>query len=109
MNGIRHTAAASAGWLGVDWGSIGLVFVVGLVATLVIVGLYTAGIRLLAVGAPDIRLGAEGDPEGREAVVSERVGTRPLAATIGGYACFVGFAAAVIYGVYLVIPAFHGH
>ena len=48
MNGIRHTASASAGWLGVDWGSIGLVFVVGLVATLVIVGLYTAGIRLLA-------------------------------------------------------------
>ncbi|KZE41509.1 hypothetical protein [Microbacterium sp. T32] len=109
MNGIRHTASASAGWLGVDWGSIGLVFVVGLVATLVIVGLYTAGIRLLAVGAPDIQVGADGDPEGQDAVVSARVGTRPVAATIGGFACFAGFAAAVLVGVYLVIPAFHGH
>ena len=109
MNGIRHTTSASAGWLGVDWGSIGLVFVVGLVATLLIVGLYTAGIRLLAVGAPDIRVGADGDPEGRDAVTATRVAPRPVAATVGGYACFAGFAAAVLVGVYLVIPAFHGH
>ncbi|MFF8185634.1 hypothetical protein ACF044_00025 [Microbacterium sp. NPDC016588] len=109
MNGIRHTTSASAGWLGVDWGSIGLVFVVGLVATLLIVGLYTAGIRFLAVGAPDIRVGADGDPEGRDAVTAARVAPRPAAATIGGYACFAGFAAAVLVGVYLVIPAFHGH
>jgi hypothetical protein len=32
-----------------------------------------------------------------------------VAATLGGYACFAGFAAAVLVGVYLVIPAFHGH
>ena len=38
--------ASAAEWLGVEWGSIGLVFVVGLIATLLIVGLYTAGIRL---------------------------------------------------------------
>ena len=109
MNGIRHTAAASAGWLGVDWGSIGLVFVVGLIATLVVVGLYTAGIRLLAVGAPDIQVAADGDPEGPDAVVHDRATPRPLVAAVGGYACFVGFAAAVLFGVYLVIPAFHGH
>ncbi|MFS0794096.1 hypothetical protein [Microbacterium sp. 1P10AE] len=109
MNGIRHAASASAGWLGVDWGSIGLVFVVGLIATLVIVGLYTAGIRLLAVGAPDIQVVADGDPEGADAVVTERTRPRPVAATIGGFACFAGFAAAVLYGIYLVIPAFHGH
>ncbi len=109
MNGIRHAASASGGWLGVDWGSIGLVFVVGLIATLVIVGLYTAGIRLLAVGAPDIQVVADGDPEGADAVVTERTRPRPVAATIGGFACFAGFAAAVLYGIYLVIPAFHGH
>lgn len=109
MNGIRHAASASAGWLGVDWGSIGLVFVVGLIATLVIVGLYTAGIRLLAVGAPDIQVVVDGDPEGADAVVTERTRPRPVAATIGGFACFAGFAAAVLYGIYLVIPAFHGH
>ena len=109
MNGIRQTAAASAGWLGVDWGSIGLVFVVGLIATLVVVGLYTVGIRLLATGAPDIQVGADGDPEGADAVIHDRVRARPLAAAVGGYACFAGFAAAVVFGVYLVIPAFHGH
>ncbi len=101
--------ASAAEWLGVEWGSIGLVFVVGLIATLLIVGLYTAGIRLLAVGAPDIQVAGDGDPEGADAVVTDRMRPRPMAATIGGLACFAGFAAAVLVGVYLVIPAFHGH
>jgi hypothetical protein len=78
----------SGQFLGVDWGSIALVTIVALVATVVVVTLYSLGLRLLAV-----RSGA-----------SER---RPVGVTVGAVACIAVGVAAVLYGIYLVIPLFH--
>jgi hypothetical protein len=87
---------SSSGFLGVDWGSIALVSVTALVATVVIVTVFSLGLRLLAIGSPD-------DQDGRgTASVS-----RPALATIGGIICVGIGAAAVLYGIYLVIPLFH--
>ncbi|WZH36158.1 MAG: hypothetical protein PIR02_15525 [Microbacterium enclense] len=95
-------------WLSEEGASILLVFVVGMTVTVTIVGLYALGIRFLAVGASDIRVPAGDDPEGPTAVAVPRPHPRPLPATAAGLVCFAGVAAAVIYGIYLVIPAFHG-
>ncbi len=103
---LESTGAAD--WLGTEGGSILLVFVVGLAATLIIVGLYALGIRFFAVGAPDVRVPDGDDPEGPIAVVAPRETPRPLPATVAGLVCFAGVASAVVYGIYLVIPLFHG-
>ncbi|WP_298872288.1 hypothetical protein [uncultured Microbacterium sp.] len=108
MMPLVRSAAAGGSWLDTEWGSIALVFLVGLAATLVIVGLYALGIRFLAVGAPDVQVPVGEDPEGPTAVVGDRVHPRPLPATLAGLVCFAGVAAAVVYGIYLVIPLFHG-
>jgi uncharacterized membrane protein len=79
--------ATTSGFLGVDWSSIALVFVVALVAVVIVVSVYSLGLRLLATG-PDVQH------------------RRPLA-TVGALACIAVGIAAVLYGVYLVIPAFH--
>jgi hypothetical protein len=98
---IARAAAAAAstqtGFLGVDWSSIAEVFVVALIAVVLIVSSYSLGLRLLAVGSPI------GDGSGRFAA-----GTRPPAATVGAFACIAIGVAGVLYGVYLVIPLFHG-
>lgn len=105
---MRVFAAAGNGqWLGVEWTSIALVFGVGLVATLVVVGAYSLGTRLLAVGAPDIEVPAGADPDGPSAVVSERIAPRPVSATVGAALCYGVGVAATLYGIYLVIPFFH--
>jgi hypothetical protein len=98
-------AAATPGtgeFLGVDWGSIALVSVTALVATVVIVTFYALGLRLLAVGSPDDTGTADGDG----AATAVR-GSRPLAATIGAVLCIAVGIAGVLYGIYLVIPLFH--
>lgn len=80
-------AAGESQFLGVDWGSFVLVFVVAFAASVLIVATYSLGLRLLGAG-PD----------------RER---RPLPATVGAYACFAVGVAAVLYGLYLIIPQFH--
>ncbi len=82
--------------ISVDWGSIAFVFVATLVAAVAIVAIYSLGLRLLAIGSAD-------DAPG----VSSQRSARPPAATIGGFACIGIGAAAVLYGIYLVIPQFH--
>jgi hypothetical protein len=89
-------------FLGVDWGSIALVFVVGLIATVVVVSAYSYGIRLLAIGSPDDTESASG---GRAAIAD--AGTRPVLATAGGWACIGIGVVGVLVGIYLVIPQFH--
>lgn len=65
----------------IDWGSFALVAVVSLVGALLLVGFAALGIRLLG-------------------------GSR-RAAHAGAYASFAVCVAAVAFGVYLVVPAFH--
>ena len=93
-----HASAGSGELLGVDWASIGLVFVVALVATVVVVTFFALGLRLLAVGS------ANDDEPGTGAAAAT---TRPLTVTIAAWACITIGAAGVLYGIYLVIPQFH--
>ena len=81
-------SAGEGQFLGVDWGSFVLVFVVALAASVLVIGTYSLGLRLLGAG------------ESRE--------TRPVPATAGAYACFAVGVAAVLYGIYLIVPALHG-
>ena len=87
MKMLAVKSAASSSFLGVDWGSIALVFVVALVVVVVVVALYSTGLVLLASG------------ESRQ--------TRSPLATAGAWVCIGIGAIAVLYGVYLVIPLFH--
>jgi len=103
---VRNAADAGQGqFLGVDWGSFVVVFLVALVATVLIVVFYSTGLRLLAVGSP-----ADGSDERgvtTAAVQDVRVGPRPLGATVGAMLCFAVSIAAVLYGLWLLIPQFH--
>jgi hypothetical protein len=87
--------------LDIDWGALALVTVVTLVATVVIVTFYSVGLRLLAVRGPSA-VPVHATP-GADAVD----GPRPLVATIGAWLCIAVGVAAVLYGIYLVIPLFH--
>jgi len=87
-------------FLGVDWAAFGIVFAVAFAAAVVIVSFYALGLRLLAVGSTD-DTGADGS------IVSTARGSRPLGATVGAFACLAACVAAVLYGLYLIIPQFH--
>jgi hypothetical protein len=82
-------------FLGVDWGAFVVVFLVALAATAAVVVFFSLGLRLLANGE------LEGSP--RAAAVG-----RPLSRTLGGWACVAVGVVAVLCGLYLVIPQFHG-
>ena len=77
----------------IDWGSFLLVAVASLVSTAVVVSLYSFGLRLGGLTHPDAQTG--------EAV-------RPGWATALSYLCFGLAAGAVLYGIYLIVPFFHG-
>ena len=73
-----------------------MVCVVALVVTVLVVTLYSLGLRLLSVGTA-----RTSNDSGSEQI------HRPAIATAGGWACIAVGAIAVLYGVYQVIPAFH--
>jgi hypothetical protein len=70
----------------IDWEALGSVFGVSLVVTVALVGLFTLGIKGLT---RQERAAAQGD-------------SAALAVT-GAYACFAACAAAVAYGIYLIV------
>ncbi|GLK18019.1 hypothetical protein [Herbiconiux flava] len=75
------------GFLGVDWGAFVVVFLVAFTASILVVGSYAVGLRLLSTGAS--------------------VKERPLPATAGAIVCFAIGVAAVLYGLWLIVPQFH--
>ncbi len=81
----------------IDWSAFLVVAVAALVGAVAVVCLFSLGVRLLAVGT-------EYDDEGDKVSVT---GIRPQAATVGGYVCFALSGLAVLYGVYLIVPALH--
>jgi hypothetical protein len=97
---ILRAAASDDSFLGVDWGAFVVVFLISFAAAVVIVAFYALGLRLLAIGSGD-DVGADGS------LTSGAKGTRPAVATAGAYLCFAIGAAAVLYGLYLIIPQFH--
>jgi hypothetical protein len=68
----------------VDWGAFLTVAIVSIAATAAVVALFATGLRLQAA---DVATGI----------------TR-----VGSYACFVVAALGALFGLYLLIPAFHG-
>ncbi|MET4059308.1 hypothetical protein ABIB35_000839 [Arthrobacter sp. UYP6] len=80
--------------MSIDWLAYLVVALVTLVSALVVVGLYSTGVRLYAV-ASDRNPGPEA--RGRLALVKA-----------GAYACFAVSAVAVMFGIYLIVPALHG-
>lgn len=77
----------------IDWAALGEVFGVSLVMTVALVGLFTAGI---------VGLSPKTEPEGPDGSVgAETAPTTPARA--GAYVCFTLCAAAVAYGIYLIV------
>ncbi|MET8578603.1 hypothetical protein [Streptomyces sp. NPDC005012] len=70
----------------IDWAALGSVFGVSLVATVLLVGLFTLGIAGLSQREKAARTG----------------GTAPLAVA-AAYTCFAACAAAVAFGIYLIV------
>lgn len=90
-------------FLGVDWGSFVVVLLVALAATVVIVCFYALALRLLSLGAP-----LDGSDERSTAPASAAVTVhRPPLATAAAIVCIAVCVAAVLYGIWLVIPQFH--
>lgn len=109
----------------IDWAAFVIVFAAALTGTLVVVGLYALGLRLLVLGgrvpvvvpaeftdAITVLTPAEIEAAERKAAKAAR--KNPLtarqrqAATYAAYACFALCAAAVLFGIYLIVPALHG-
>ena len=80
-------AAGDGQFLGIDWGAFALVLIVAMAATVAIVVSYSVGLRLLSTGSDAKQ--------------------RPAVATAGAFVCFAIGVAAVLYGLYLIIPQFH--
>ncbi|WP_437582234.1 peptidase [Paramicrobacterium sp. CJ85] len=108
----------------IDWIAFLTVFVSALAGTVIVVGLYALGLRLLvSAGRAPLVMPAEFtdaitvmSPKklAREEKRAEKAARKnPLTpaqramARIGAYACFTGCVAAVVYGIYLIVPLFH--
>jgi hypothetical protein len=89
----------------IDWPALILVAAVAIGSAALLVALFATGIRFLAT--PPVNAEAVGSARDDEMDdVSDP--TRPRAATVGGVICFVLAGIAVLFGVYLIIPALHG-
>lgn len=76
--------------MNIDWAALGTVFGVSLVATVALVGLFTLGI-----------VGLSKQPE--PAAQGGSAGGSLVLARTGAYVCFGLCAAAVAYGIYLIV------
>ncbi|MER6114261.1 hypothetical protein E6R60_23225 [Streptomyces sp. A0642] len=76
--------------MNIDWAALGTVFGVSLVATVALVGLFTLGIVGLSKQPEPAAQGGSG-------------GGSLLLARTGAYVCFGLCAAAVAYGIYLIV------
>ena len=74
--------------MNIDWAALGSVFGVSLVATVALVGLFTLGIVGLSK---------------QESAAATQGGGSAVLARTGAYACFALCAAAVTYGIYLIV------
>ncbi|MFE6661991.1 hypothetical protein ACFVFH_00300 [Streptomyces sp. NPDC057697] len=75
--------------MNIDWAALGSVFGVSLVVTVALVGLFTLGI-----------VGLSKQPE---PAAQGGSGSSLLLARAGAYVCFALCAAAVTYGIYLIV------
>ena len=88
----------------INWLAFPLVFVAALTGAAIVVVLFATAIRLFATPPRGAR--PAGAARGEE---MDDVGdpTRPRSATAGGIVLFVLAGAAVLYGIYLIVPFLH--
>ncbi|PXA70794.1 peptidase [Cryobacterium arcticum] len=108
----------------IDWAAFLVVAAAALVSSAIVVSLYSLGLRLLTTagriptvdpaeftGAITVLSPARAAKEAKKARKARKAnpltaGQKRLA-LLGGYACFTICVLAVLYGVYLIIPALH--
>lgn len=93
----------------IDWLAFVAVFAASLIAAVFVVVLYSLGIRFLATPAPvvdgsDPAAGPDRDDEDDDV---DDAG-RPRWATVMANICFGLSGLAVLFGIYLIVPALHG-
>lgn len=100
--------------MNIDWAALGTVFGVSLVATVALVGLFTLGIVGLSkqpepaaqggpAGSTGGPAGSTGGPAGSPGGPAGSAGGSLMLARVGAYVCFGLCAAAVAYGIYLIV------
>ncbi|WP_378146740.1 hypothetical protein ACFJGV_03060 [Cnuibacter sp. UC19_7] len=85
--------------MSIDWAAFLVVALTSLVATAVVVSLYSLGVRLLGPRRTD--------EDGADLEAGVEV-ARPMIAVVGAITCFLLCAAAVLFGIYLIVPFLHG-
>jgi hypothetical protein len=109
----------------IDWISFVIVLVASLVGACVVVSAYALGIRLLTIGGrtpvvapaeftdaitviPPEEAAKAAKRAAKAARKSPLTEGRKRAAVVGAWASFAVSGLAVLYGIYLIVPAFHG-
>lgn len=88
--------------MSIDWHALGTVFAVTLVATVGLVGVFTLGIVALTKRGP-APAGSAPVSDTASGTAAAGTGGGALLARTGGYVCFAACAAAVAYGIYLIV------
>lgn len=84
--------------MSINWSNLFAVAAVAIGATLLVVAFFSVGVRLLT----DARLAQAKAKRGSDRAASFEAVTRVLA-----YIAFSVCASALLYGIYLIVPAFH--
>lgn len=86
------------------------VFLAALIGAVFVVATYSLGIRFLATPAT-LQVRGDGSLEDfgpdRDDEDDDVDDVRPRWATMAAYFCFAAASSAVLFGIYLVVPAFH--
>ncbi|TPX05647.1 hypothetical protein FJ656_05555 [Schumannella luteola] len=92
----------------IDFGALGSVFVVALVASVVLVVLFSIGVRLLSIANSAPAAGSTGTGTATADAAPPVAGAeRALLPRLGAVLCFALCAAGVLFGVWLIVPFFH--
>jgi len=109
----------------IDWTAFLVVLAAALVGTAVVVSMYSLGIRLLTLSgrtpvvapaeftdAITIMTPAEAAQAAKKAAKAAKksplTAAQKRAAFVGAVGCFTLSGVAVLYGIYLIVPALHG-
>ena len=109
----------------IDWMAFLVVLLSALIGASVVVTLYSLGLRLMSVAGKiplaepaeftdQITVITPAEAKAARKAAKKAAKRSPLtegqkkAALFGAYACFAATGAAVLFGVYLIVPALHG-
>ncbi|SHG21610.1 hypothetical protein SAMN05443575_1704 [Jatrophihabitans endophyticus] len=90
----------------IDWAALGKVAGVSLLFGLAVVVLFSVGIVGLSMARGHDVIEAPHDPAGAPVAALGAQNRRVVGSALAGV-CFVACGAAVLYGLYLIVPQFH--